>query len=78
MRYAFEIDLAICKSFSTALYSILKIADSDRSLLYLLTQKEKILKKYTILNEAIDRQGTKNLPMSYRQILRLMKKQLNQ
>lgn len=69
MRFAFEIDLAICPSFCNALYSILNVEEEKRSLVTLLTEKSHVLKDFLTLNSALDSQGIRNLPTSYRQII---------
>lgn len=77
MRFAFEIDLAICPSFCNALYTILNVEEGKRNLATLLTEKSNVLKDFLTLNSALDSQGIRNLPKSYRQIIINVKNGVN-
>ena len=73
MRYAMEIDLMVCPSFCEAMCEILGISEKDGSLHILLTRYSKAIKKYNNINNTIDVKGIKNLPKSYRCIIKTVK-----
>ena len=73
MRYAFEVDLVTCPSYCESFYSILNVSTENQNMQYLLKSMGNVIKKYVNLNKAIDMQGTKNLPASYRQIINHVK-----
>lgn len=74
MKYALELDLISCPSYCTGFCDVLRVATENRTKSYLLKNMGKTIKKYMTINEVIDNQGTKNLPMSYRQIINHVKK----
>ena len=74
MKYALEVDLIICPSYCSGFYNVLRVPAVNQNKSYLLKNMDKAVKKYLTLNKVIDIQGTKNLPMSYRQIINSVKK----
>ena len=73
MRYAIEVDLAICNSYREAFCDILQISEENRTSAYLLKNMEKRIKDRNVITEAIKRVPSKNLPKSYKQILSCVK-----
>lgn len=73
MKYAFEVDLVMCPSYCKAFYTVLNVSPENQTMQYLLKSMGKVIKKYLTLNNVIDKQGTKNLPTSYRHIINSVK-----
>lgn len=77
MRYAIEVDLIACPSYCTGFCNVLRVMPDNQNKTYLLKNMGKTIKRYTTINAVVDSQGTKNLPLSYRQIINCVKKWLN-
>lgn len=76
MRYAFEVDLVVCKSYCAAFCAQLKVREEDKNIAYLLKKQGKVIKNYMNINNVFDEKGTQNLPKSYRQILNVVKEMI--
>ena len=77
MKYAIEVDLVTCPSYCEEFCNVLRLLPEDRNRSFLLKNRSKVIKKYTTINEVIDNQGTKNLPTSYRQIIKCTKEMVH-
>lgn len=76
MKYAFEVDLIVCASYCDCFYNVLNVSPENQNKYYLLTKMGNAIKKYMNIQKVIDIQGTKNLPLSYRQIIKVIKEMM--
>lgn len=77
MRYAVEVDLVICTSYCNAYCDFLHITDDKRTSSHLLTECNKRIKAYDVIKYVLDQTSTRNLPASYRIIVREVRKMIN-
>lgn len=70
MRYAIEIDLLACDSFFQAFCDVLSIDERDRNPRFLAIERSKAIKKLETVCEVLDQISTRNLPASYRAVIR--------
>ena len=78
MRYAFEVDLVICKSYCETMCNVIGITPPTSKFEHLLTNYSNAIKKYGVINETLQRQGIQNLPKSYRKIINNVKEMTEQ
>lgn len=76
MRYAIEVDLLACASFCNSFYDVLNIRNEDRTPLYLATERSSVIKKLDNICAVLDRNSTRNLPTSYKRIVKKTKELL--
>lgn len=76
MRYAIEVDLLACTSFCNSFYDVLNIRNEDRTPLYLATERSSVIKKLDNICAVLDRNSTRNLPTSYKRIVKKTKELL--
>lgn len=77
MRYAIEIDLIACSSFCNSFCDILGIAAENRNAYYLATERGDVIKKRDTICAVLDQHSTRNLPTSYRRIIKKAKDMLS-
>ncbi|MGN0783976.1 MAG: ATP-dependent nuclease [Christensenellales bacterium] len=70
MKYAIEIDLLICPSFLKAYCEVLGINGANRTAYYLATERGTVIKKLDTIRQVLDLTTTKNLPASYKKIIK--------
>lgn len=73
MRYAIEVDFALCKTCAEKLYEILNVSLSNRNTTFLLVNLCNKIKEYNVINAALNSLNTQSLPKSYKEIIKYMK-----
>ena len=69
MRYAIEIDLAICRTYCDAICNILELPEENKNMSFLLKNRSSRIKDYDVITSTFDLVSTKNLPKSYKKIV---------
>lgn len=69
MRYAIEIDLAICCTYCDAICNILELPEENKNMSFLLKNRSSRIKDYDVITSTFDLVSTKNLPKSYKKII---------
>ena len=69
MRYAIEIDLAICRTYCDAICNILELSEENKNMSFLLKNRSSRIKDYDVITSTFDLVSTKNLPKSYKKII---------
>lgn len=70
MRYAIEIDLIACSSFCDTYYEVLGITGENRTPHFLAVERGDAIKKLDSIYAVLDRNSTRNLPASYKRIVK--------
>ena len=70
MRYAIEVDLIICNSFLNSYCDVLNIEGENRTAHFLAVERGKVIKKLDNICSVLDRTSSRNLPTSYRRIIK--------
>lgn len=70
MRYAIEIDLLTCTSFFESFCDVLNVLPENRSPYFLAMEKSNVIKRLDIICAVLDRSSMRNLPTSYRAVIR--------
>lgn len=78
MRFAIEMDLIACPSYIQHFYDKLAIPETSRTPRYLVTAAKKAIKKTDVINYVIDQGGVRNLPKSYKCIIKKVKEMIEQ
>lgn len=78
MRYAIEVDLALCNSYCDAICNVLGLPVENRNTAYLLKNMNDRIKNYGVITATFDLASRRNLPKSYRQIITCVKEMLSE
>ena len=78
MRYAIEVDLAICTSYCNAICGILQLPEENKTTAFLLKNRSNRIKDYDVITDTFNTVPTKNLPKSYKYIISCVKEMLNE
>ena len=78
MRYALEVDLVVCNSFCNAICDYLTITGDSRCAAFLLKERGNRIKDYDVISNTFHTVPLKNLPKSYREIIKMIKKMIGQ
>lgn len=70
MRYAIEVDLLACTSFCNSFYDVLQVDEHNRTPLYLASERSNAIKKLDAICSVLDQNSTRNLPASYKRIVK--------
>lgn len=70
MRYAIEIDLLVCTSYFEFFCDILNILPENRTPHFLAMERSNVIKRLDNICAVLDRSSMRNLPASYRAIIR--------
>lgn len=70
MRYTIEIDLIACSSFCNSYCEVLGVSAENRNARFLAMERSDSIKKLDTVCEVINRNSTKNLPASYKRIVK--------
>lgn len=76
MRYAIEVDLAICRTYCDAICNILNIQEENKTMAFLLKERSNRIKDYDVITATFDLVSTKNLPKSYKKIVSEIRKMI--
>lgn len=70
MRYAIEVDLIICNSFLNSYCDVLNIEGENRTAHFLAVERGRAIKRLDNICNVLDRTSSRNLPKSYRRIIK--------
>lgn len=73
MKYAIEVDLLACSSFFNAYCEVLQIEGEYRNPYYLAKERSSAIKKLETIRQILDLNTTRNLPLSYKRIIKNVK-----
>ena len=76
MRYAIEIDLAICRTYCDVICNILELPEENKNMSFLLKNRSSRIKDYDVITSTFDLVSTKNLPTSYKKIISATRKMI--
>lgn len=77
MRYAIEVDLIACSSFCRAFCDVLALEGENRTARYLALERSDTIKKLDVICEVINRNSTRNLPASYKRVVKKARELIN-
>lgn len=76
MRYAIEIDLLACSSCFQAFCDTLSINEENRTPRFLAIERSKTIKRLDVICTVLDRISIRNLPTSYKEIIKKTRKMI--
>ena len=76
MRYAIEIDLVACPSYLPSFYDFLCIPQENRNPRFLTIHRSNVIKKLDVICYVLDQHNMRNLPASYKRIIKNIKKMI--